>query len=128
MINYNITGEETKLALNSKYTGNKFSSSETVVNKYLVFFIYLLILQVTSSYVAKIVLEHWRPNHELYIGRRTEDFQQFNIRNILQDMFSFLLLYYYIIPMSLYVTIELYKFIGGYNCRIINMNIYVTTI
>ncbi|CAH2236701.1 jg20919 [Pararge aegeria aegeria] len=106
------TGEETKLALNSKYAGNKFSSSETVVNFYLMFFIYLLILEMTGSYVAKVILEHWQSEHELYIGPSTED--PFRAKNIFQDLFSFLLLYYYIIPMSLYVTIELYKFIGAF--------------
>ncbi|XP_034826885.1 phospholipid-transporting ATPase IF-like isoform X4 [Maniola hyperantus] len=106
------TGEETKLALNSKYSGNKFSSSEAVVNNYLMFFIYLLILEMTGSYTAKMILEHWYPEHELYLGNRPED--TFEIKNILQDLFSFLLLYYYIIPMSLYVTIELYKFIGAF--------------
>ncbi|XP_023940594.2 phospholipid-transporting ATPase IF-like [Bicyclus anynana] len=106
------TGEETKLALNSKYAGNKFSSSETVVNNYLMFFIYLLILEMTGSYVAKMILEHWHPQHELYLGPWEKD--PFHVKNIFQDLFSFLLLYYYIIPMSLYVTIELYKFIGAF--------------
>ena len=32
----------------------------------------------------------------------------------LQDYFSFLILYNYIIPISLYVTIEMHKFLGSF--------------
>ncbi|CAH0714141.1 unnamed protein product, partial [Brenthis ino] len=105
------TGEETKLALNSKYSGNKFSSSETAVNGFLILFIYLLILEITASLVAKTLLEKWYTGRDIYLGPGPEF--PLGVSNILQDLFSFLLLYYYIIPMSLYVTIELYKFIGA---------------
>ncbi|CAH2107980.1 unnamed protein product [Euphydryas editha] len=109
------TGEETKLALNSKYTGNKFTSSEAVVNRYLLLFIYLLVIEITGSFVAKIVLEIMYSERNEYLGLGEHYFPTFS--STFQDLFSFLLLYYYIIPMSLYVTIELYKFIGAYFIR-----------
>ncbi|XP_041988181.1 phospholipid-transporting ATPase IF [Aricia agestis] len=105
------TGEETKLALNSKYSGNKFSSSEAAVNCFLVFFIYLLVIEMAFSLVAKVIIDKWNYQRQAYLG--TPEEHPLNARSILQDLFSFLLLYYYIIPMSLYVTIELYKFIGA---------------
>ncbi|XP_045447755.1 phospholipid-transporting ATPase IF-like [Melitaea cinxia] len=105
------TGEETKLALNSKYAGNKFSSSEAAVNRFLMLFIYLLILEITASFVAKIILDTLHHERKEYLGYEPDYIPTF--LGSLQDLFSFLLLYYYIVPMSLYVTIELYKFIGA---------------
>ncbi|CAG9785399.1 unnamed protein product [Diatraea saccharalis] len=106
------TGEETKLALNSKYAGNKFSSCESAMNSFLAFFIGLLVLLIVVSYIVKIVLEANRVGKEMYLGPPLP--RPPTVRQIFQDMFSFLLLYYYIIPMSLYVTIELNKYIGTY--------------
>lgn len=105
------TGEETKLALNSKYTGNKFSSSELAINRSLLWFIGLLIAEMVISLVAKLWIERRNRERDLYLGPGSPIPAPFG--DILQDLFSFLLLYYYIIPMSLYVTIELYKFIGS---------------
>ncbi|XP_053612418.1 phospholipid-transporting ATPase IF-like isoform X2 [Plodia interpunctella] len=105
------TGEETKLALNSKFTSNKFSSCELAVNAFLIFFIILLVFEMTVSLVAKVILEVKNPERQQYLGPALQYSTQG--KQILQDLLSFLLLYYYIIPMSLYVTIELYKFIGS---------------
>ncbi|XP_048480436.1 phospholipid-transporting ATPase IF isoform X1 [Plutella xylostella] len=105
------TGEETKLALNSRYTANKFSSCELAVNSFLGFFIILLCLEIVISYALKIRFELKNHGHETYLGPQTT--WPPTPSAVMQDLFSFLLLYYYIIPMSLYVTIELYKFIGA---------------
>ncbi|KAJ0175409.1 hypothetical protein K1T71_008568 [Dendrolimus kikuchii] len=99
------TGEETKLALNSKYTGNKFSSCELAVNAFLVVFVALLVVEMLVSLGAKMYIEMKHPERTLYLGEHTT--------KVFEDLFSFLLLYYYIVPMSLYVTIELYKFLGA---------------
>ncbi|XP_026732773.1 probable phospholipid-transporting ATPase IF [Trichoplusia ni] len=105
------TGEETKLALNSKYSGNKFSSCELAINGFLLFFILLLVFEMLVSLIAKLLIERANPERDLYLGPGSP--YPVPIGDLLQDLFSFLLLYYYIIPMSLYVTIELYKFIGA---------------
>ncbi|VVC90964.1 unnamed protein product [Leptidea sinapis] len=105
------TGEETKLALNSKYTGNKFSSSESAVNAFLVTLIYLLLFEMVASLVAKILIDIREQKRMDVVGLPTV--YPVGVMGVLQDLFSFLLLYYYIIPMSLYVTIELYKFLGA---------------
>lgn len=47
------TGQNTKLSLNSRLTRNKMSSSEKFVNKFLIFFLVLLIAIVTVSYFLK---------------------------------------------------------------------------
>ncbi|XP_013181394.1 PREDICTED: probable phospholipid-transporting ATPase IF [Papilio xuthus] len=105
------TGEETKLALNSKYSGNKFSSCESAVNSFLVLFILLLLFEISISMVFKVIIEKRHPERDVFLGPGTK--YPPSVATVLQDLFSFLLLYYYIIPMSLYVTIELYKFIGA---------------
>lgn len=105
-----VPGEETKLALNSKYVSNKFSSCELAVNGFLVFFIFLMVAEMIVSLVAKILTERNNQEREMYIGNITTYPLTFTL--LMQDFLSFLLLYYYIIPMSLYVTIEMYKFIG----------------
>lgn len=47
------TGQYTKLAMNSRITRSKISSSETYINKFLVFFLIVLVSMVTVSYFMK---------------------------------------------------------------------------
>jgi phospholipid-translocating ATPase len=47
------TGQNTKLAMNSCITRSKISSSETYINKFLVFFLVILVSMVTVSYFMK---------------------------------------------------------------------------
>lgn len=103
------TGQNTKLALNSKITKNKMSSSEQFINKYLAFFIILLIAVVTVSYFMKRYFDLHHPEHNSYLRQIIDDYEPVAF---FQDYFSFLILFNYLIPISLYVTIEMHKFIG----------------
>ena len=47
------TGEDTKMSMNSKMTGNKFSTVEKSMNKYLIFFMFLLFLEVFLATLLK---------------------------------------------------------------------------
>uniref|UniRef100_A0A182MFI1 Phospholipid-transporting ATPase n=1 Tax=Anopheles culicifacies TaxID=139723 RepID=A0A182MFI1_9DIPT len=105
------TGQQTKLALNSKMTKSKMSSSERYVNKYLLFFLVLLVMIVTVSYVLKRYNEEYQTQHNAYLGERVSNNR---LSQFLQDFFSFLILFNYLIPISLYVTIEMAKFLGGF--------------
>uniref|UniRef100_A0A182W5N6 Phospholipid-transporting ATPase n=1 Tax=Anopheles minimus TaxID=112268 RepID=A0A182W5N6_9DIPT len=105
------TGQQTKLALNSKMTTSKMSSSERYVNKYLVFFLVLLVTIVTVSYLLKRYNEEYQTQHNAYLG---EIVSNYRVSQFLQDYFSFLILFNYLIPISLYVTIEMAKFLGGF--------------
>lgn len=49
--------------------------------------------------------------HNQYMGEIMESHQ---IYQFLQDYFSFLILFNYLIPISLYVTIEMHKFLGSF--------------
>lgn len=104
-------GQNTKLALNSKITKNKMSSSEQYINKYLLFFIILLLMMVTVSYFIKEYYDKFHSEHNTYIG---EVFDDYPVTAFLQSYFSFLILYNFLIPISLYVTIEMHKFVGAF--------------
>lgn len=104
-------GQNTKLALNSKITKNKMSSSEQYINKYLAFFIILLLAMVTISYFIKIYYDTYHSEHNIYISQIVDDYV---VTAFLQSYFSFLILYNFLIPISLYVTIEMHKFVGAF--------------
>lgn len=48
--------------------------------------------------------------NKIYIGEQQVENE---ISTFLQDYFSFLVLFNYLIPISLYVTIEMHKFLGA---------------
>lgn len=106
------TGKETKMALNLKMTSAKFSTVEKTMNYYLVFYLTLLVLEIIVSTLIKYFVydypfrkDHW------YLPVSTEE--DVAVKEIVQDTFSFLVIYNYVIPISLYVTLELQKFIGA---------------
>uniref|UniRef100_A0A1L8DEI0 Phospholipid-transporting ATPase n=2 Tax=Nyssomyia neivai TaxID=330878 RepID=A0A1L8DEI0_9DIPT len=105
------TGQMTKLALNSKVTKYKMSSSEKFINKFLIFFLILLISIVTISYFMKRFYDMYRQEHNNYLGDPIPNYQ---VSQFLQDYFSFLIIFNYLIPISLYVTIEIHKFLGSF--------------
>ncbi|KAG7189384.1 hypothetical protein KM043_017031 [Ampulex compressa] len=103
------TGQDTKLSLNSKIVCNKFSTAEKSISKYLVVFIALLMIEVTVSTIMKLVIEadaKW----DVYLG----DVKSASFTDLVTDIFSFTILYNYIVPISLYVTVELQKFLGSF--------------
>lgn len=105
------TGMTTKLALNSKLTRNKSSSSEAYINRFLLFILLGMIFIVTFLYLFKRYFELFRIPKATYIGPATDTY---NVRAFLQDYLSFLILFNYLIPISLYVTIEMHRVIGGF--------------
>ncbi len=54
----------------------------------------------------------YHSEHKIYLGPIDPDVNP--VTQILQDYFSFLILFNYLIPISLYVTIEMHKFIGSF--------------
>ncbi|KAG5670176.1 hypothetical protein PVAND_000457 [Polypedilum vanderplanki] len=104
-------GQNTKLALNSKITKNKMSSSEKFINKYLAFFIILLLSMVTVSFFLKTYFDMYYEHHNVYIGQTADSYA---ISTYLQNYFSFLILFNFLIPISLYVTIEMHKFVSAF--------------
>lgn len=113
------TGEDTKMSKNSKMTSNKFSTVEKSMNKYLLFFLLLLLCQVILCTLLKYYVSMDRPNctslpwYLKYEGFPEGECIVVDFENLSQDLLSFLVLFNYIIPISLYVTLELQKFCGS---------------
>ncbi|EFN88498.1 Probable phospholipid-transporting ATPase IF [Harpegnathos saltator] len=103
------TGQDTKLSLNSKIVSNKFSTAERSINKYLIVFIVLLLLEVLLSTMLKLYVESYS-KWEVYLGSHYKT----TFSTLVMDILNFAILYNYIIPISLYVTVELQKFLGSF--------------
>lgn len=108
------TGKETKMALNSKLKTNKFSTIERSLNRYLLLYLLFMVSWIATSTVLKYHLYGPLMLDVLwYLGWEDEDQMDVDFDTILQDGFSFFILYSYLIPISLYVTLELQKFGGS---------------
>ncbi|ALC48589.1 CG9981 [Drosophila busckii] len=104
------TGMTTKLQLNSRLTRNKTASSEVYVNRFLIFILIALIAIVTLLYFLKRYNELFVIPKLTYLGPAADGY---SVKQFLQDYLSFLILFNYLIPISLYVTIELQRVIGS---------------
>ena len=112
------TGRDTKMSMNSKLGSNKFSTVEKSMNKVILVYIGLLVaevvlcsslryafsfdLQYDSFEAGKPITDHWYLGN--YFSRKAI--------NVIQDIFSFLVIFNNIVPISLYVTLEVQKFVG----------------
>ena len=110
---------DTKMSMNSKLGKNKFSTAEKSMNKVILVYIGILIaevvlcsslryaysfdLQYKSFEEGTEIVDHW------YLGQ----YWRRNAINALQDIFSFLVIFNNIVPISLYVTLEVQKFVGN---------------
>ncbi|XP_043284852.1 phospholipid-transporting ATPase IF [Venturia canescens] len=102
------TGRDTKLSLNSKMTANKFSTAEKSINKHVLFFMAILLLEVFVSTVLKEYMNS-KASWDSYLGKESSHTSW----RALLDALSFTILYNYIVPISLYVSVELQKFLGS---------------
>ncbi|XP_020288805.1 probable phospholipid-transporting ATPase IF isoform X2 [Pseudomyrmex gracilis] len=103
------TGQDTKLSLNSKIVSNKFSIAEKSINKYLIVYMAILFFEVIISSLLKLyfdLLNMWGS----YLGPRPK----ISMFSFFSDCLSFCILFNYIVPISLYVTVELQKFLGSF--------------
>ena len=117
------------MSMNSKLGKNKFSTAEKSMNKVILVYIGILIaevvlcsslryaysfdLQYKSFEEGTEIVDHW------YLGQ----YWRRNAINVLQDIFSFLVIFNNIVPISLYVTLEVQKFVGK-NILIIHHKCY----
>uniref|UniRef100_A0A8C2PVY3 Phospholipid-transporting ATPase n=1 Tax=Cyprinus carpio TaxID=7962 RepID=A0A8C2PVY3_CYPCA len=92
------TGMETKMALNYQSKSQKRSAVEKSMNAYLIVYLGILISKALINTVLKYV---WQANPNLLIRAFT-------------DFLAFMVLFNYIIPVSMYVTVEMQKFLGSY--------------
>ncbi|XP_002071284.2 phospholipid-transporting ATPase IF [Drosophila willistoni] len=105
------TGMSTKLQLNSRYTGNKSASSEKYINKFIIALIVGMVVVVLILYL----IERQRDANVLptipYFGAQPN----YNaVLQIFEDFLAFLILFNYMVPISMYMNIELYRVFGAY--------------
>ena len=108
------TGGDTKMSQNSKINSNKFSSVERTLNLCFIAYLSLLLAEVglclSLEYYYGLDLQHsdkLRPPH-WYLGAKLN-----STENIINDAVSYLILFSYIIPISVYVTLEVQRVIGS---------------
>ncbi|KAM7451065.1 putative phospholipid-transporting ATPase IF [Porites harrisoni] len=107
------TGKETKMALNQKQAAHKFSTVEKTMNTFLI--VYLIVLVSQGALCAGLMF--WKQGTKsgmpsyVYLEKPKVTFTGSN--GVLDTFLVFLVLFNYVIPISLYVTVELQKFIGA---------------
>jgi magnesium-transporting ATPase (P-type) len=102
------------VVLNQRPVPSKFSSCDKRLNVFLgILFVFLAVACVVSAVMA----EKWQGRVvAFYPVQETSDAQldQWSwLGNQILNFFTFLILYGYVIPISLYVTLELQKFVGA---------------
>ncbi|XP_014861118.1 PREDICTED: probable phospholipid-transporting ATPase IF isoform X6 [Poecilia mexicana] len=109
------TGMESKMALNYKCKSQKRSAVEKSMNTFLIIYLVILLSEAVLSTILKYAWQSEDEWNEPFYNQKTE--QERNSSPILQfisDFLAFLVLYNFIIPISLYVTVEMQKFLGSF--------------
>ncbi|XP_064195014.1 phospholipid-transporting ATPase IF-like isoform X1 [Anguilla rostrata] len=109
------TGMESKMALNYKCKSQKRSAVEKSMNTYLLIYLGILLFEAILSTILKYAWQAEGKWDEPFYNQKTE--QERNSSQILKfiaDFLAFLVLYNFIIPISLYVTVEMQKFLGSF--------------
>ncbi|KAL0963480.1 hypothetical protein UPYG_G00306970 [Umbra pygmaea] len=109
------SGMDTKMALNYQSKSQKRSAVEKSMNVFLVAYLCLLISKAVINTVLKYTWQ-WSTNQdEPWYNHRTEiDRERHVVIRAFTDFLAFMVLFNYIIPVSMYVTVEMQKFLGSY--------------
>ncbi|XP_078736142.1 phospholipid-transporting ATPase IF-like isoform X3 [Lampetra fluviatilis] len=108
------TGMETKMALNYKGKSQKRSAVEKSMNSFLTVYLTLLLVKALLSTVLKYWWQATPQNDEPWYNGKSDKLKHVNkFLAGFADFLAFMVLYNYIIPISLYVTVEMQKFLGS---------------
>ncbi|KAI1898078.1 hypothetical protein AGOR_G00068640 [Albula goreensis] len=109
------TGMETKMALNYQGKSQKRSAVEKSINAFLL--VYLTIL-VSKALVCTALKYEWqsRPGQDepWYNHKTQKEKDTYLYLKMFTDFLSFMVLFNFIIPVSMYVTVEMQKFLGSF--------------
>ncbi|XP_037655795.1 probable phospholipid-transporting ATPase IH isoform X2 [Choloepus didactylus] len=109
------TGMETKMALNYQSKSQKRSAVEKSMNVFLVVYLCILISKALINTVLKYVWQSEPFRDEPWYNQKTDSERQRNLfLKAFTDFLAFMVLFNYIIPVSMYVTVEMQKFFGSY--------------
>ncbi|XP_053566150.1 phospholipid-transporting ATPase IF [Bombina bombina] len=109
------TGMEAKMALNYKSKSQKRSAVEKSMNTFLLVYLIILLIEAILSTILKYAWQAEEKWDEPWYNQRTEhERNSSKILRFISDFLAFLVLYNFIIPISLYVTVEMQKFLGSF--------------
>ncbi|XP_066474828.1 phospholipid-transporting ATPase IF isoform X1 [Tiliqua scincoides] len=109
------TGMETKMALNYKSKSQKRSAVEKSMNSFLIIYLIILLFEAILSTILKYAWQSEEKWNEPWYNQKTEhERNSSKILRFISDFLAFLVLYNFIIPISLYVTVEMQKFLGSF--------------
>ncbi|KAM4733124.1 phospholipid-transporting ATPase IG isoform 3-T5 [Anableps anableps] len=107
------TGMETKMALNYQGKSQKRSAVEKSINAFLLVYLFILVSKALVCTTLKYV---WQSKHdEPWYNEKTQKEKDTNqYLKMFTDFLSFMVLFNFIIPVSMYVTVEMQKFLGSF--------------
>uniref|UniRef100_A0A4W5Q897 Phospholipid-transporting ATPase n=1 Tax=Hucho hucho TaxID=62062 RepID=A0A4W5Q897_9TELE len=109
------TGMDTKMALNYQSKSQKRSAVEKSMNAFLIVYLCILISKAVINTVLKYAWQWSVDRDEPWYNHRTEiDRERHVVIRAFTDFLAFMVLFNYIIPVSMYVTVEMQKFLGSY--------------
>ncbi|TSK53788.1 putative phospholipid-transporting ATPase IF [Bagarius yarrelli] len=109
------TGMESKMALNYKCKSQKRSAVEKSMNTFLIIYLVILLFEAVLSTILKYAWQAEKKWDEPFYNMKTEtERNSSKILKFISDFLAFLVLYNFIIPISLYVTVEMQKFLGSF--------------
>uniref|UniRef100_A0A671PP72 Phospholipid-transporting ATPase n=1 Tax=Sinocyclocheilus anshuiensis TaxID=1608454 RepID=A0A671PP72_9TELE len=109
------TGMETKMALNYQSKSQKRSAVEKSMNAYLIVYLCILISKALINTVLKYAWQANPNRDEPWYNQKTETERQRHVLiRAFTDFLAFMVLFNYIIPVSMYVSVEMQKFLGSY--------------
>ncbi|XP_015671871.2 probable phospholipid-transporting ATPase IF, partial [Protobothrops mucrosquamatus] len=109
------TGMETKMALNYKSKSQKRSAVEKSMNSFLIIYLIILLCEAVLSTILKYAWQNEEKWNEPWYNQQTDhERNSSKILRFISDFLAFLVLYNFIIPISLYVTVEMQKFLGSF--------------
>ncbi|XP_072562935.1 phospholipid-transporting ATPase 11C-like isoform X1 [Paramormyrops kingsleyae] len=109
------TGMETKMALNYQGKSQKRSAVEKSINAFLIVYLFLLVGKALVCTTLKYVWQSRPGQDEPWYNPKTVKERESNLYlKMFTDFLSFMVLFNFIIPVSMYVTVEMQKFLGSF--------------
>ncbi|CAB1337197.1 unnamed protein product, partial [Coregonus sp. 'balchen'] len=109
------SGMETKMALNYQGKSQKRSVVEKSINAFLLVYLCILVSKALVCTTLKYVWQSRPGQEEPWYNQKTQKEKDANLYlNMFTDFLSFMVLFNFIIPVSMYVTVEMQKFLGSF--------------
>ncbi|XP_037531685.1 phospholipid-transporting ATPase IG [Nematolebias whitei] len=109
------TGMETKMALNYQGKSQKRSVVEKSINAFLIVYLCILLSKALVCTTLKYVWQNKPGQDEPWYNEKTLKEKDTNLYlKMFTDFLSFMVLFNFIIPVSMYVTVEMQKFLGSF--------------